>query len=119
MSFWENIIIRRLKRYLPDWSDAESTRLFFLRIVPFLEDFAEGTATKLDDMAVDGLEAVLSDPARWAAIYALFGFEGTGAPLAADDPYVVAAADKTELSPTIIIAIISLAAQIFSFWRNR
>ena len=114
MPMFENIVIRRLKRYLPTWSDPDSTRDFSLRCMPFLEDFSEGTPTKIDDFVVGTLDNALDDAAKWGTIHGLFvdaisnTDTGNALVLSPADSRICLAAAELGLSADVVILILQI-----------
>ena len=123
---FQNAILAWLLRQLDVIiSDSEATRGYILRIMAPLEDLAERTANKWDDAAVDGLVYVVKNDEAWAFAYAKIYMiyqaivNGDEDDQEFDLPGIEAEAEEVGLDPVTIIAIISAAIKVFTWWRNR
>ena len=120
MSLVENIIIRRLQRLIPDWSNAEEVRLSAVWVVSILDKFADETETEVDDLILDGLAKFLENEQAWGTLYGLLlDLLGEDAGSVADDSRVAVLAGDVEMDPATIILIINAIIQVVQWWRNR
>lgn len=103
---------------LPDWKVSESVRLWAMKLTDLLDILAEMTDTVLDDKAVDWLNTLVTDDESWFTIYGLF-FDAIDSGATLEEARVKAAADKVDLDPTVLIMLVELALQIWSWWKKR
>ncbi len=103
---------------LPDWKVSESVRLWAMKLTDLLDILAEMTDTVLDDKAVDWLNTLVADDESWFTIYGLF-FDAIDSGATLEEARVKAAADKVDLDPTVLIMLVELALQIWSWWKKR
>jgi hypothetical protein len=126
--FLDNFIVNWLLKQLDKViSDQAAVREFVLKIIGTLEDLAEKTATKWDDLAVDGLAYVVKDDEAWAyaygRLYALYQQIVNGD---RDEPLPLPTkteieddAERAGLNPVLIAALIEAAIALFQWWRDR
>lgn len=120
MSLVENIIIRRLQRLIPDWSNAEEVRLFAVKVVAVLDGLAEETETEVDDLILDGVAKFLENQQAWGTLYSLLlDLLGDDAGSVAEDSRVSVLAGDVEMDPATIILIINAIIAAVKWWKNR
>lgn len=120
---FKNLILNLLIRMLPDWSDAEATRLFVLKIIGYLADLAASTATSIDDAVLAALQKFAASPEAWASLHRLIlemlTDSGNEWIPGESHPAVMKLADDTKIDPVTIVAIITAIIEIIKMWRDR
>ena len=65
--------VRRILSVLPfpEWVDVEAVRLWVIRVLNLLDEFADETASQMDDKAVAAVRRIAADVETWNVFYAL------------------------------------------------
>jgi len=107
---------------IPDWNNEEAVRAWALEGCDVLDIGADyTTGTEIDDeIAIRLRLAIESDP-LWNSIWMLINGsdESIETLLTVSDPRIMAIADDTKLSPSLIFMLVKLGLALYKIWKDR
>ena len=111
----------------PGLESSDALRAWVSRVLEFLADAADQTATETDDAIVDALEKIVANDTAWDGMYGIMSalldksddeIEVLGS--SDPSPEIVAIADEVGIDPLTIISLILMAFRfIRQFRQNR
>ena len=105
---------------MPEWADAEDTRVWAVKLLGVLDGYAKATSTHIDDQLVAFFQTVTENDATWGTIHGLImDLVGDDAGCADDDSRIPLLAGEVGLDPISIIAIINAIVSLVKWWRSR
>lgn len=109
---------------LPDWRAAEDVRQWMIKVLTEIEDVTDDTDTVIDDAIVNAVKLIAANEELWMFAYSLLqrliADDNEGMmQISVGEPQVVKLADEAEISPAVIVAIITAIMKLIEMWRRR